>query len=98
MFESAGQLTQRTAEREDEVEGFQFSLGHGVGLQVHEAPPLGLAGRDALVAGDENETRPHRGQPLGRDPSDPGGRPGDHHHLATHGAFLRRNRKITQDT
>lgn len=52
LFESEGQLTQRTAQREDEVEGFQFSLGHGVGLEVHESPALGLAGRDPLVAGD----------------------------------------------
>jgi Xaa-Pro aminopeptidase len=52
LFESEGQLTQRTAQREGEVEGFQFSLGHGVGLEVHESPKLGLAGRDALVAGD----------------------------------------------
>ena len=52
LFESAGHLTQRTAQREDEVEGFQFSLGHGVGLEVHEAPALGLAGNDPLVAGD----------------------------------------------
>ncbi len=34
------------------MEGFQFSLGHGVGLEVHEAPGLGLAGRDELVPGD----------------------------------------------
>ena len=52
VFESEGRLTQRTAQGDDEVEGFQFSLGHGVGLEVHEAPPLGLAGRDPLVAGD----------------------------------------------
>jgi Xaa-Pro aminopeptidase len=52
LFESAGHLTQRTAQREDEVEGFQFSLGHGVGLEVHESPNIGLAGRDPLVAGD----------------------------------------------
>jgi Xaa-Pro aminopeptidase len=52
LFESEGRLTQRTAQREDEVEGFQFSLGHGVGLEVHEAPALGLAGREVLVAGD----------------------------------------------
>ena len=52
LFESEGRLTQRTAQRNDEDEGFQFSLGHGVGLEVHEAPPLGLAGREPLVAGD----------------------------------------------
>jgi len=52
LFESEGHLTQRTAQREGEVEGFQSWLGHGVGLEVHESPGLGPAGRDALVAGD----------------------------------------------
>lgn len=54
LFESAGYLTQRTAQREDELEGFQFSLGHGVGLEVHESPELGMAGsgRDRLITGD----------------------------------------------
>ena len=52
LFESAGHLTQRSAQREDEVEGFQFSLGHGIGLKVHESPNIGLAGRDPLVPGD----------------------------------------------
>jgi Xaa-Pro aminopeptidase len=51
-FESAGYATQRTAQSNDEVDGFQFSLGHGVGLEPHEAPLLGLAGHDPLVAGD----------------------------------------------
>jgi Xaa-Pro aminopeptidase len=50
-FESAGYPTQRTAPP-DEVDGFQHSLGHGVGLEVHEAPSLGLAGHVPLVAGD----------------------------------------------
>jgi Xaa-Pro aminopeptidase len=50
-FESAGYPTQRTAQP-DEDDGFQYALGHGVGLEVHEAPPLGLAGRDPLVVGD----------------------------------------------
>ena len=50
-FESAGYPTQRPSEP-DEVDGFQYSLGHGVGLEVHEAPSLGLAGHDPLVAGD----------------------------------------------
>jgi Xaa-Pro aminopeptidase len=50
-FEAAGYRTQRTGPGEDPSEGFQFSLGHGVGLEVHEAPSLGLAG-EPLVAGD----------------------------------------------
>jgi Xaa-Pro aminopeptidase len=37
---------------DDPGEGFQFSLGHGVGLQVHEAPSLGQLGHEPLVAGD----------------------------------------------
>ncbi len=52
LFESSGYLTQRTAQSEDELDGFQFSLGHGVGLEPHEPPSLGLAGQDRLVAGD----------------------------------------------
>ncbi len=51
-FEKAGYRTQRTGPGDDPSEGFQFSLGHGVGLEVHEPPTLGLAGTDALVAGD----------------------------------------------
>ncbi len=51
-FEQAGYRTQRTGPGQEPGEGFQFSLGHGVGLEVHEAPVLGLAGTDALVAGD----------------------------------------------
>ncbi len=50
LFESAGYHTQRTTDGEEN--GFQHSLGHGVGLEVHEAPGLGLSGRDPLVAGD----------------------------------------------
>ena len=38
MFEREGYRTQRTGPGDDPVEGFQFSLGHGVGLQVHEDP------------------------------------------------------------
>jgi Xaa-Pro aminopeptidase len=50
LFESAGYPTQRTTN--GEANGFQHSLGHGVGLEVHEAPGLGLSGRDPLVVGD----------------------------------------------
>jgi Xaa-Pro aminopeptidase len=52
IFEAAGYRTQRTGPGEDPNEGFQFSLGHGVGLEVHEDPALGQSGRDPLVPGD----------------------------------------------
>jgi Xaa-Pro aminopeptidase len=52
VFEAAGHRTQRTGPGEDPNEGFQFSLGHGVGLEVHEDPGMGQSGRDPLVAGD----------------------------------------------
>ena len=51
FFESAGHRTQRTA-GEGEDDGFQSWLGHGVGLDVHEPPSLGPAGRDSLITGD----------------------------------------------
>jgi Xaa-Pro aminopeptidase len=49
LFEAAGWATQRTGGGE---EGFQFALGHGVGLEVHESPGLGFSGREPFVAGD----------------------------------------------
>jgi Xaa-Pro aminopeptidase len=52
IFEAAGHRTQRTGPGEDPHEGFQFSLGHGIGLEVHEDPGLGQSGRGPLVAGD----------------------------------------------
>lgn len=52
VFEREGYRTQRTGPGEDENEGFQFSLGHGVGLEVHEDPSLGQTGYEPLVAGD----------------------------------------------
>jgi Xaa-Pro aminopeptidase len=52
VFERDGYRTQRTGPGDDPNEGFQFSLGHGVGLSVHEDPSLGQSGRDPLVVGD----------------------------------------------
>ncbi|HEY6762717.1 MAG TPA: M24 family metallopeptidase [Baekduia sp.] len=52
IFEAAGHRTQRTGPGEDPNEGFQFSLGHGVGLEVHEDPGMGPTGRSRLVVGD----------------------------------------------
>jgi Xaa-Pro aminopeptidase len=53
VFEREGYPTQRTkAEGEVLDEGFYHSLGHGVGLEVHELPALGRMGADELVAGD----------------------------------------------
>lgn len=52
VLEAAGYLTQRTATRPNETEGFQFALGHGIGLEVHEPPLLGPEGKGALVAGE----------------------------------------------
>jgi Xaa-Pro aminopeptidase len=53
VVERAGYATQRTRQPGQRLtHGFYFSLGHGVGLEVHEAPLLGLAGADPLVAGD----------------------------------------------
>ena len=52
IFEAAGHATQRTGPGEDPNEGFQFALGHGVGLEVHEDPGMGQSGRSPLVPGD----------------------------------------------
>jgi Xaa-Pro aminopeptidase len=53
IIEAAGHPTQRTrTPGETLTHGFCYSLGHGVGLQVHEPPFLGLAGHEELVAGD----------------------------------------------
>jgi Xaa-Pro aminopeptidase len=53
VVERAGYPTQRTrTPGETLTRGFYFSLGHGVGLEVHEPPRLGLGGEEALVAGD----------------------------------------------
>jgi Xaa-Pro aminopeptidase len=53
LFQAHGYPTQMT-KAPDEVleEGFFHGLGHGVGLEVHEAPGMGIAGSWTLVAGD----------------------------------------------
>jgi Xaa-Pro aminopeptidase len=52
VFEEHGFPTQRTkGAGEVLVDGFFHSLGHGVGLEVHEKPSLGRVGDD-LVPGD----------------------------------------------
>ncbi len=58
IFEREGYTTQRTKEQGKPLEeGFFHSLGHGVGLEVHEAPSLGLLGEE-LVAGDVVSVEP----------------------------------------
>jgi Xaa-Pro aminopeptidase len=53
VVERAGHPTQRTAKPgETLTQGFYFGLGHGVGLEVHEEPTLGLSGAAPLVEGD----------------------------------------------
>jgi Xaa-Pro aminopeptidase len=52
LFESHGYQTQLSKEHGEVLEeGFFHSLGHGVGLEVHELPSLGRAGEE-IVAGD----------------------------------------------
>jgi Xaa-Pro aminopeptidase len=53
VIEAAGYPTQRTKKPGETLRhGFFFSLGHGVGLEVHEAPALGRTGTAPLIAGD----------------------------------------------
>jgi Xaa-Pro aminopeptidase len=52
VFEAAGIPTQLSKPAgEPLLDGYYHSLGHGVGLEVHEAPSLGRTGQE-LVAGD----------------------------------------------
>jgi Xaa-Pro aminopeptidase len=53
IFEGAGEPTQRTKEPGKPLSnGFFHGLGHGVGLEVHEEPGMGLASKRPLMAGD----------------------------------------------
>jgi Xaa-Pro aminopeptidase len=53
IFEAAGEKTQRTKEPGKPLaEGFFHGLGHGVGLEVHEQPGMGIAAKLPLRAGD----------------------------------------------
>lgn len=53
IFEAAGEPTQRTKQPGVPLaDGFFHGLGHGVGLEVHEEPGLGLTSTTALQVGD----------------------------------------------
>jgi Xaa-Pro aminopeptidase len=53
IFEAAGYPTQRTKTPGEPLdEGFYHGLGHGVGLEVHEAPGMGIVADKELRAGD----------------------------------------------
>jgi Xaa-Pro aminopeptidase len=59
IFEAAGYPTQRTkSEGETLDSGFFHSLGHGVGLEVHELPVLGLVGHEELLVGEVYAVEP----------------------------------------
>jgi Xaa-Pro aminopeptidase len=53
IYEAAGLPTQRTKTPGETLSnGFFHGLGHGVGLEVHEAPGMGIASKKPLKAGD----------------------------------------------
>jgi Xaa-Pro aminopeptidase len=53
IFEAAGEPTQRTKKAGRPLaDGFFHGLGHGVGLEVHEAPGMGRISEKPLIAGD----------------------------------------------
>jgi Xaa-Pro aminopeptidase len=51
VIEAAGEATTRSPGDREAPNGFFHSLGHGVGLDVHESPLVGRGG-ETLVAGD----------------------------------------------
>jgi Xaa-Pro aminopeptidase len=53
IFEAAGEPTQRTKTPGKPLsDGFFHGLGHGVGLEVHEQPGMGIASELPMKAGD----------------------------------------------
>jgi Xaa-Pro aminopeptidase len=52
VFEAAGYATLRNHTSGEMEHGFWHSLGHGVGLEVHEGPSLRPGSRSALMAGE----------------------------------------------
>lgn len=53
LFEEHGYPTQLSKEKGTVLsDGFFHGLGHGVGLEVHEEPGLGIVGQKELIAGD----------------------------------------------
>jgi Xaa-Pro aminopeptidase len=53
VFEAAGEPTTRTkTPGKPLMDGFFHGLGHGVGLEVHEEPGLGITAKKPLVVGD----------------------------------------------
>jgi len=53
LFQEHGYRTPLSKEPGEVLEdGFIHGLGHGVGLEVHEEPGMGMASRDPLEAGD----------------------------------------------
>jgi Xaa-Pro aminopeptidase len=65
VLEAGGEPTQRSHEGYAVPlrDGFFYALGHGVGLEVHEAPNLGRSGgADVIVAGDVLALEPGSGR------------------------------------
>src|SRR5256885_2008943 len=59
IFEAAGEPTQRTKQPgETLADGFFHGLGHGVGLEVHEAPGMGRLADKTLGAGPRGPGEP----------------------------------------